>query len=143
MRIFVTGGVGYIGSHVVKALGERGHDIVIYDNLSTGHKWAVLYGRLVEGDLADTPLLDRTIAQFMPEAVIHFAASIQVEEIDAEAAGIRQNNVASSLNLLRPLSPRGAQPYHSSTAAVYGIPEKVRSESAPLRPSTLMAPRRS
>lgn len=60
MKILVTGGAGYIGSHVVKALGESGHEILVYDNLSTGHPWAVLFGRLVEGDLADMTRLRET-----------------------------------------------------------------------------------
>ena len=74
MKIFVTGGAGYIGSHIVKALGKDKHDILVYDNLSTGHKWAVLYGRMVKGDLADTKLLNETLNFFHPDAVIHFAA---------------------------------------------------------------------
>jgi UDP-glucose 4-epimerase len=80
MNIFVTGGAGYIGSHIVKALGEAGHDVLVYDNLSTGHEWAVLYGKLVKGDLANEALLEKTIKDFSPDAVIHFAAFIQVEE---------------------------------------------------------------
>ncbi len=61
MKILVTGGAGYIGSHVVKALGEAGHDLVIYDNLSTGHEWAILSGRLVRGDLADRRVITETL----------------------------------------------------------------------------------
>lgn len=57
-RVFVTGGAGYIGSHVVKALGERGYDVLVYDNLSTGNRWAVLYGNLIVGDLSDADLLE-------------------------------------------------------------------------------------
>ena len=62
MKVLVTGGAGYIGSHVVKQLGEAGHDIVVYDNLSTGYKWAVTYGELVIGDLADVDKLDTVFA---------------------------------------------------------------------------------
>ena len=80
MKIFVTGGAGYIGSHVVKLLGQEGHDILVYDNLSTGHEWAVLSGKLVKGDISDLDKLKETIKSFLPDAVIHFAASIQVEE---------------------------------------------------------------
>ncbi len=63
MKILVTGGAGYIGSHVVKMLGEKGYDITVYDNLSTGHDWAILYGKLVRGDLADRGLLEKTIKE--------------------------------------------------------------------------------
>ena len=80
MKILVTGGAGYIGSHVARTLGEAGHDLVIYDNLSTGHEWAILSGRLVRGDLADKRFITETLKAFRPDAVIHFAASIQVEE---------------------------------------------------------------
>jgi len=60
MRGFVTGGAGYIGSHVVKLLGEKGHEVLVYDNMSTGHDWAVLHGKLVAADLADRALLTET-----------------------------------------------------------------------------------
>ena len=100
MKIFVTGGAGYIGSHIVKLLGKEGHDILVYDNLSTGHEWAVLYGKLVKGDLADAILLSDTLAAFRPEAVIHFAASIQVEESVREPLKYYRNNVVNTVNLL-------------------------------------------
>lgn len=58
MRVLVTGGAGYIGSHIVKALGGKGHDVLVYDNLSFGHDWAVLFGKLIQGDLADKEFLD-------------------------------------------------------------------------------------
>ena len=58
MKILVTGGAGYIGSHIVKTLGEKGYEVVVFDNLSYGHEWAVLHGRLIKGDLADKKLLD-------------------------------------------------------------------------------------
>lgn len=69
MKIFVTGGAGYVGSHVVKALGNAGHELVVYDNLSTGHDWAVLQGRLVVGDLADGVLLESIMRDFQSDAV--------------------------------------------------------------------------
>ena len=136
MRILVTGGAGYIGSHVVKALGRSGHDVLVYDNLSTGHPWAVLHGRLVEGDLADIPRLEKAIAGFRPEAVMHFAASIQVEESVREPLMYYRNNVANSLNLLKAMRECGVKRLiYSSSAAVYGIPERIPvDESAPLRP---------
>jgi UDP-glucose 4-epimerase len=136
MKIFVTGGAGYIGSHVVKALGEAGHDILTYDNLSSGHEWAVHHGRLVKGDLADEALLERTIKDFSPEAVIHFAAYIQVEESVREPIKYYRNNVANSLVLLDVLRRCGLRFFvYSSTAAVYGIPETIPvEETAPLNP---------
>jgi len=71
MKILVTGGAGYIGSHIVKALGGKGHDVVVYDNLSFGHEWALLYGRLVKGDLADRELLVSVFEREKFDAVIH------------------------------------------------------------------------
>ena len=79
-RVLVTGGAGYIGSHVVLALGQAGCDVLTYDNLSTGNRDAVLSGDLVVGDLADRDLLSETLADFRPDAVMHFAASIEVGE---------------------------------------------------------------
>lgn len=136
MKIFVTGGAGYIGSHVVKALGEAGHDIMIYDNLSTGHTWAVLYGRLVHGDLSDQNFLEETVRTFHPDAVIHFAASIQVEESVRKPLLYYRNNVINTLNLLEVLVKHGVKCFiYSSTAATYGIPEKIPvDESTPLAP---------
>jgi len=136
MKIFITGGAGYIGSHVVKMLGREGHDIVVYDNLSTGHKWAVLAGSLVEGDLADRGLLDRTIRAFEPDAVIHFAASIQVEESVRKPLLYYRNNVAHTLNLLDAMTANDVGfLVYSSTAATYGIPERMPvAEDAPLKP---------
>jgi UDP-glucose 4-epimerase len=136
MKIFVTGGAGYIGSHVVKALGEAGHDICIYDNLSSGHEWAVLHGKLVKGDLADAELLDRTVKGFCPDAVIHFAAFIQVEESVREPLKYYRNNVSNSLTLLDVLRKKNVSNFvYSSTAAVYGQPERVPIvETEPLNP---------
>ena len=136
MKVFVTGGAGYIGSHVVKALGGEGHEILVYDNLSTGHDWAVLSGRLVKGDLADPVFLKRTIGEFRPDAVIHFAASIQVEESVRKPLLYYRNNVANTLNLLDAMAENGVEfLVYSSTAAVYGIPEKIPvHEGAELRP---------
>ena len=136
MKIFITGGAGYIGSHVVKVLGEAGHELLIYDNLSTGHEWAVLYGRLVKGDLADATLLSDVLSAFRPEAVIHFAASIQVEESVREPLKYYRNNVVNTVNLLEAMVRHGIRNFiYSSTAAVYGIPEKIPvDETAPLNP---------
>ncbi|MBN1663679.1 MAG: UDP-glucose 4-epimerase GalE [Deltaproteobacteria bacterium] len=136
LKIFVTGGAGYIGSHCVKALGRAGHDVLVYDNLSTGHEWAVLAGRLVRGDLADIGPLKETLAAFRPDAVIHFAASIQVEESVRLPLQYYRNNVINSLNLLEAMSAAGvSRLIYSSTAAVYGIPQTIPAdETAPLAP---------
>jgi UDP-glucose 4-epimerase len=136
MKIFITGGAGYIGSHVVKALGEAGHDLLVYDNLSTGHDRAVLFGRLVRGDLADKPFIAEALAAFRPEAVMHFAASIQVEESVSEPLAYYRNNVINTLNLLEAIRETGVKHFiYSSTAAVYGIPERIPvDEAAPLMP---------
>lgn len=135
-RILVTGGAGYIGSHVVKALGAGGHDILVYDNLSSGHEWAVLCGRLQKGDLADTVLLDKVVKEFRPDAVMHFAAFIRVEESVQEPLLYYRNNTANTLNLLEALKRNGIGAFiFSSTAAVYGIPEIIPvKEDAPLAP---------
>jgi len=136
MRIMVTGGAGYIGSHAVKALGKAGHEICVFDNLSTGHEWAVLSGKLVRGDLEDRSAIDQVLKDFRPEAVIHFAAYIQVEESVSAPLKYYRNNVANTLNLLEGMRAHGVGNFiYSSTAAVYGIPEKIPvSEIAPMSP---------
>ena len=136
MKLFITGGAGYIGSHVLIALGKAGHEIVVYDNLSTGHEEAVLYGRLVRGDLADKRLLQEILCDFMPDAVIHFAASIQVGESVLTPLMYYRNNVINTLNLLEAMQNCKVNKFlYSSTAAVYGIPEKIPvDETAPLCP---------
>lgn len=135
-RILVTGGAGYIGSHVVKALGEKGYDVLTYDNLSAGHREAVLYGELFVGDLADKETVNRVIADFRPYAVMHFAASIVVPESVREPLKYYRNNSANALNLLEGMLGNGIKKFvFSSTAAVYGIPERIPvSENTPLNP---------
>ncbi len=136
MKILVTGGAGYIGSHVVKALGRIGHEIVVYDNLSTGHSRAVLYGKLIIGDLNDKTLLNQVMSVFRPDAVIHFAASIQVEESVREPLAYYRNNVAATMTLLESMTENGVHNLiYSSTAAVYGNPATIPvDETAPLIP---------
>lgn len=136
MKIFVTGGAGYIGSHVVKLLGRQGHNVLVYDNLSTGHEWAVLSGRLVTGDLGDRQLLKDTLREYGPDAVMHFAASIQVEESVREPLMYYRNNVINSMNLLEAVTELGIGYFiYSSTAATYGVPEKSPvDENTPLSP---------
>ncbi|BCR05389.1 UDP-glucose 4-epimerase GalE [Desulfuromonas versatilis] len=135
-RILVTGGAGYIGSHVVKALGEAGYEVLTYDNLSTGNRWAVLSGRLVEGDLADRERLSRVVADFRPAAVMHFAAAIEVGESVTNPLKYYRNNTVNALNLIEVMrEQRIDRMIFSSTAAVYGIPEVIPvAEGAPLAP---------
>ncbi len=136
-RVFVTGGAGYIGSHVVKALGERGYEVLVYDNLSTGNDWAVLHGELVVGDLADRRSLAGVLRNFAPDAVIHFAASIEVAESVREPLKYFRNNTANALGLLEVLQELGVGRnfIFSSTAAVYGMPETMPiGEGAPPAP---------
>lgn len=136
MKILVTGGAGYIGSHIVKALGEKGHDIVVYDNLSYGHEWAVLNGRLVKGDLDDQRLLNAIFEAEDFEAVIHLAAFVVVEESVREPVKYYKNNFVNTLNLIEAcITHNVSKLIFSSSAAVYGIPEKVPvTEDAPLQP---------
>lgn len=136
MKILVTGGAGYIGSHTVKALAGQGHELVVIDNLSTGHKWAVIAGRLVEGDLGDERLVQETLEAFRPEAVIHFAASIEVEESVREPLKYYENNVVNTIKLLKALISFGVRYFiYSSSAAVYGNPVTIPiGEEAPLSP---------
>ena len=136
MKVLVTGGAGYIGSHVVKQLGEAGHDIVVYDNLSTGYEWAVTYGELVVGDVGDFDKLDALFAKHNFEAVLHFAANIVVPESVENPLKYYGNNTRNTLNLLTVIQ-KHKTPYmvFSSTAAVYGMPdEKVLTEDMPLAP---------
>ena len=135
-RILVTGGAGYIGSHVVLALGEAGYDVLTYDNLSTGNREAVLAGDLVVGDLSDREQLKKVVNDFKPHAVMHFAASIEVGESVANPLKYYQNNTVNTLNLLQVLQESETGIFiFSSTAAVYGNPDKLPvTEAAPLRP---------
>ena len=136
MKILDTGGAGYIGSHTVKALGSHGHEMVILDNLSTGHKWAVLSGKLIEADLQNRDLLNDILQSFRPEVVIHFAASIEVEESVREPLKYYMNNVSNTLNIIEAMTKAEVRNFiYSSTAAVYGIPVRIPvDESATLKP---------
>jgi UDP-arabinose 4-epimerase len=138
-KILVTGGAGYIGSHVCKALAQRGHVPVTYDNLVNGHDWAVRWGPLEVGDIADRPALESVVARHAPEAVIHLAAYAYVGESVVDPGKYYRNNVAGSLTLLEVLRDRGVgRLIFSSTCAVYGIPEATPIEEdaqlAPINP---------
>ena len=125
VKILVTGGAGYIGSHVVKLLGENGYEVLTYDNLSTGHRRAALYGDLIKADLADKETLREVFEKFKPDAVMHFAASIVVSESVKNPLKYYRNNVVNTINLLEVMEEFGVKNFiFSSSAAVYGIPEK-------------------
>jgi len=136
MNILVTGGAGYIGSHAVKSLHEAGFTPVTIDNLSTGNKWAVLHGDLIVADLSDEAALKDVFNRYRPEAVLHFAASIVVEESVHHPLKYYFNNVVNTLNLLKAMrETRTGRLIYSSSASVYGEPEEIPvRETAPLRP---------
>ncbi|MFO0886559.1 MAG: UDP-glucose 4-epimerase GalE [Pirellulales bacterium] len=123
MKILVTGGCGYIGSHTVKHLSQQGHEIVVLDNLSRGHRWANRWGILEESDLLDQPALRDVFQKYRPEAVIHFAAYALVGE-SVKLPGIYyRNNFVGSLNLVEAMLDSGCRSLvFSSTCAVYGNP---------------------
>ena len=120
-KVLVTGGAGYIGSHTVKKLGEAGYEIVVYDNLSTGSADAVLYGKLVEGELNDVERLSEVFARHKFDAVLHFAASISVPESLVKPLDYYYNNTCNVVNVLQCCQKFGVNRFvFSSTAAVYG-----------------------
>jgi len=126
MRILVCGGAGYIGSHMVQLLLDRGHNVTILDNLSTGHRDALPDGRFEFGDLGDAVALDRVLGSTQFDAVMHFAAFIRVEESVAQPGKYFRNNFCNTLNLLDAMVRHGVQRFiFSSTAAVYGEPQYV------------------
>jgi UDP-arabinose 4-epimerase len=136
MNILVTGGAGYIGSHTCKALAAAGFRPVTFDNLRSGHRHAVKWGPLEEGDLADGARLAAVIAKYAPRGVIHFAASSAVGESVADPGAYYRNNVAGSLTLLEAMRDLGVGALvFSSTAAVYGAPQQdLMPETHPLLP---------
>ena len=139
MRILVTGGAGYIGSHSVRLFLDRGHDVWVYDNLVFGHRKAVPADRLIVGDLAETARLDHALLTHRVEAVVHFAAFAYVGESVKDPAKYYQNNLANTLNLLECMRRnRVSRIVFSSTCATYGQPEKVPitedEKQAPINP---------
>lgn len=120
--ILVVGGAGYIGSHMVKALSRAGHKVTTLDNLSSGHRDAVLAGEFIEGDLCDKNLLVQVLSQGF-DGVMHFASSIQVGESVRRPDLYYQNNVANTINLLNAMVEHGIKRLiFSSTAAIFGMP---------------------
>lgn len=125
-NILVTGGAGYIGSHVVKLLGEAGHKVVVLDNLCKGVREAVLYGELVVGDTGDRELVSRVLADHAIDSVMHFAAHTIVPESVSDPLKYYGNNTCSTRNLLECCAAAGVRHFiFSSTAAVYGEPASI------------------
>jgi UDP-arabinose 4-epimerase len=126
VSILIVGGAGYIGSQTAKAVAQAGHQPVVFDNLVYGHKWAVKWGPLIEGDLADGALVRRVLAEHKVTAVIHFAAYAYVGESVTNPRKYFHNNVVNTLNLLDAMVDGGVRDIvFSSTCAVYGEPQRV------------------
>ena len=126
MKIFITGGAGYIGSHMVKLLSNNGHEITTFDNLSTGYRDAILAGKFIEGSLLDRAMLDDVFAADAYDLVIHFAGSIVVGDSVINPSEYYRNNLVASLNLLDVMIKYGVTKLvFSSTAAIFGNPQYV------------------
>ena len=134
--ILVTGGAGYIGSHVVRQLGEAGEHVIVLDNLSTGFAESVLCGELIEGNTGDSELVSRILAEHNIESVLHFAAHTIVPESVEDPLKYYGNNTCSTRSLLDCCARADVKHFiFSSTAAVYGTPEEpLASESTPTSP---------
>ena len=139
MKILVTGGAGYIGSHTVRKLREAKHEIVIFDNLSSGHINAIKDFELFVGDLAKKEDLEKVFSQNSFDAVIHFAGSIEAGESMLDPKRFFDNNLTAGLNLLEAMLKHDVKKIvFSSTAATYGEPEKMPiEEDAPKNPTNV------
>ena len=135
-KILVTGGAGYVGSHACKLLAQSGYEPITFDNLSTGHASSVKWGPLIQGDLHETALLVKTIEQYEPIAVVHFAASSYVGESVANPFKYYLNNVGGTVSLLQAMTTTGLKNIvFSSTCATYGTPDvQLISETCPQLP---------
>ncbi len=126
MHILVVGGAGYIGSHVCKAIASEGFIPVTFDNLSTGHRWAVRFGPFIEGDLESEPDLLRAFEQYKPKAVIHLASLINVRDSIVNPGLYYEKNLFATLVLLKAMVKAGIlNLVFSSTAAIYGVPQTI------------------
>lgn len=131
MRILVTGGAGYIGSHTCKKLAAAGHEPIVFDNLSTGHRGFARFGPLVQGDINDVGALHAALARHLPDAIIHFAASAYVGESIARPLAYYRNNVGGTRNVLEAAVEAGVTKFvFSSSCATYGIPDVVPIDEA-------------
>lgn len=137
MKILVTGGAGYIGSHFVKLISENGFEPIVVDNLSRGHREAVPVNIPFEDvDILDFPAISNVIRKYMPDAIVHFAAFAYVGESVENPGLYYTNNVVGSLKLIRACAEFGIDKFvFSSTCSLYGNPEKIPiSENEPLKP---------
>ena len=126
MAILVTGGAGYIGSHAVKALQRAGREVVVYDDLSAGHRAAVGDVTLVQGDVRDLDGVRRVIQGHSVTAVMHFAAKLSVSESVADPLAYYRTNVGGALTVLEAMAAENVRAFvFSSTAAVYGEPQEA------------------
>jgi UDP-glucose 4-epimerase len=135
--VLITGGAGYIGSHVVKVLGENtNYNITVIDNLSTGEKGSVLYGDLIEEDLSNLNVISEIFSKKRFDAIIHFAASIIVPESVADPLKYYSNNTINTIKLIKSALQYKVKYFiFSSTAAVYGIPDEIPvKEKTPINP---------
>lgn len=125
-KVLVVGGAGYIGAHSCLLLAERGYEPIVFDNLSNGHSEFVKWGPLETGDIRDRARLDAVLAKHRPDAVMHFAALIEVGESVTNPAAFYDNNVIGTLTLLSATMAAGIDAFvFSSTCATYGLPDRV------------------
>jgi UDP-glucose 4-epimerase len=136
MKVLICGGAGYIGSNMTALLAAEGHDPVVFDNLSTGHRASIQQAELIEGDLGNYDLLVSTLKYRRIEAVMHFAAFIEVAESVKAPLKYYRNNLCNTQNLLAAMETAGICKFvFSSTAAVYGIPREIPiTEDSPKEP---------
>jgi UDP-arabinose 4-epimerase len=136
LKVLVTGGAGYIGSQTCKALKQKGHEPIVFDNLSRGHAWAIKWGPLVKGSLSETEKIVKTLKDHAIEAVIHFAAYAYVGESVEKPEMYYENNFGGSLSLLKAMQRAGVKTLvFSSTCASYGVPQtELISEEHPQSP---------
>lgn len=136
-KILVTGGAGYVGSQAVKKLFKAGHQVVVFDNLSTGFRSLVKFSPLIEGDLRDKESIFSAVQKVKPEVVMHFAAKAQVGESVENPGLYYENNVYGSLNLLQSIKDHCPQAkfIFSSTCSLYGVTDEPISEIQPLAPT--------
>jgi len=135
-KILVIGGAGYIGANACKAIKASDREPIVFDNFSSGHRHAVKWGELIEGDIRNESDIRAALERTRPDAVMHFAANIEVGEGEKAPGAFYENNVAGTLNVVRAMLDLGLQNFiFSSTCAIYGDPESLPLvEDMPKRP---------